>query len=299
MSRIRLNTLLTVCIWVAVVAMGLVGEPAAQAASLGEEALARIQQDGFTGDRFTFCVLGDSHGKGMAEVLSQNVKEMNLLDPAFIIEVGDALMGYTSDARAVHKEWDEFLAIVATSRVPYMLIPGNHDTWDWQSQAIFKERVGPVAFSFDYGNSHFICLTTDEPANWIDYRLAYLGQAQICWLKEDLAAHSDATHIFIFVHKPTWVDKSNWLAEIHPLLTQYPVKALFAGHHHIYRKDVVDGIPCFITSGGGPSVNPGPGGFHHFMHISVKGDQVRFAVVKTGSVVSEDVVTGKVIETGQ
>ena len=44
---------------------------------------------------------------------------------------------------------------------------------------------------------------------------------------------------------------------------------------------------------------PEEGGFYHFLHVSVKGDQVRFAVVKTGGIESEDVVTGPVIETGQ
>jgi len=60
------------------------------------EALAQLDHEGFTGDRFTFCVLGDTRPPTVpkpAKILSQNVAEMNLLDPAFIINLGDLIPG--------------------------------------------------------------------------------------------------------------------------------------------------------------------------------------------------------------
>ncbi len=84
-----------------------------------------------------------------------------------------------------------------------------------------------------------------------------------------------------------------------PLLKKYNATAMFAGHDHIYRKDVVDDIPCFVTGGGGAEIGSGEGSFHHFMYVSVKGEQVNFAVVKTGGVVSEEIVTGQTITTGE
>ena len=263
------------------------------------EALAQLDGDGFTGDRFTFCVLGDTRHWipiVMPEAFINNITQMNLLDPSFIIDVGDLILGYIDSAALTHAEWDSFLATIAASRVPFIPIVGNHDVWNRQSQTIFKERVGPVVFSFDYGNSHFICLNTEEPGH-----TGNIGPAQLRWLKEDLAAHADAVNLFVFLHEPIWAYDSNWLTEVHPLLKKYPVKAVFAGHEHIYRKDIVDGIPCFITGGGGAELGgtPETGGFYHFLHVSVKGDQVHIAVIKTGGIESEDVVTGQVIETGQ
>jgi len=242
MSCRRLNTLMMVGISVAIVAVGLVSTPVAQSATMCAEALARIEQESFTGDRFTFCILGDTRVPGLAKIFPQNIKEMNLLDPSFIIDVGDLIPGYTGDAILIQRQWDDFLKVTAASRVPLVPVVGNHDVWDHQSLAIYKHRIGPV-----------------------------------------------------------WADESNWLAEVHPLLKQYPVKAVFAGHIHIYRKDVVNGIPCFITGGGGAEIgsNPEAGDFYHFLHVSVKGDQVHIAVIKTGGIESEDVVTGQVIETGQ
>jgi len=279
------------------------------------EALTRLEEDGFTGDRFTFCVLGDTRHWTpivMPEAFLKNIREMNLLDPSFIIDIGDLIVGYTyevplagyTEEGLIHAEWDEFLATIATSRVPFIPVVGNHDVWDWRSQRIFKERVGPVTFSFDYGNSHFVCLTTEEPGH-----RNYITLPQLHWLEADLAAHRQATNIFVFMHEPIWGYShigSNWLSDVQPLLLKYPVKAVFASHEHIYRKDVVDGIPCFVTGGGGAELGGGakggaqnPGAFHHFLHVSVKGDQMHIAVVKTGNIESEDVVTGQAIETTQ
>lgn len=289
MKRIRPNTLMTVCVWIAVVAVGLTSQPAVQSATMYEEALARIEQDGFTGDRFTLCVLGDTRVPGLAKIFPQNIKEMNLLDPSFIVDVGDLIPGYTADTARIHRQWDDFLKVATASRIPLVPVVGNHDVWGRQSQAIYKQRIGPVAFSFDYGNSHFICLTTEQPGY-----VSNISPAQRRWLREDLEAHSDATHIFVFMHKPIWASES-WLAEVHPLLKNYPVKAVFAGHDHIYRKDMVDDIPCIVTGGGGAELYAGE--FYHFLHISVKGEDVQFAVIKTGNIESVDVVTGQVIET--
>jgi len=226
-------------------------------ATMCDEALAEIESDGFTGDRFTFCVIGDTRVPGLAEIFPQNLREMNLLAPAFIIDVGDLIPGHTG-VNAINRQWDDFARVCAASQVPLVPVVGNHDVWDWQSRAIYRQRI-----------------------------------------KEDLEASRSAAHIFVFMHKPIWSYDTNWLSEVHPLLAKYPVRAVFAGHEHVYRKDVVDDIPCFITGGGGAELGGGEGGFYHFMHVSVKGERVSFAVVKTGGIAGEEIVTGKTITTAE
>jgi len=295
-NRWKLAVVLVVVAGIAVLALG--GQLAADSgsATMCEEALAEIESDGFTGDRFTFCVIGDTRVPGLAEIFPENLREMNLLDPAFIIDVGDLIPGYTDDVSAINRQWDDFARVCAASQVPLVPVVGNHDVWDWQSHAIYRQRIGPLAFSFSYGNAHFIFLDTEEPG-----RMNNIGPAQLRWLKEELEAHRSAPHIFVFMHKPIWQGvhslNSNWLSEVHPLLAKYPVKAVFVGDEHHYRKWVVDGIPCFITGGGGAELDDD--GFYHFMHVSVKGKQLSFAVVKTGGVVSEEIATGKTITTGK
>ncbi len=278
------------------VATGAFGPVGAEAvtATMCDEALAEIESDGFIGDRFTFCVIGDTRVPGLAEIFPQNLREMNLLDPAFIIDVGDLIPGYTGNVSAINRQWDDFARVCAASQVPLVPVVGNHDVRDWQSRAIYRQRIGPLAFSFSYGNAHFICLDTEEPGHTNN-----IGPAQLRWLKGDLEAARSAAHIFVFMHKPIWAYDANWLRDVHSLLMKYPVKAVFAGHEHVYRKDVVDDIPCFVTGGGGAEIGSGKGGFYHFMHVSVKGERVNFAVVKTGGVASEEIVTGKTIATGE
>jgi len=293
-NRWKLAVMLAVVAGIAVLAP--VGQLPADSgsATMYDEALAEIESDGLIGDRFTFSVIGDTRVPGLAEIFPQMLGEMNLLAPAFIFDVGDLIMGYTDDVSAINREWDDFARVCATSQVPFVPVVGNHDVWDWQSRAIYRQRIGPLAFSFSYGNAHFICLDTEEPGH-----TSNIGPAQLRWLKEELEASRSATHIFVFMHRPIWAYESNWLSEVHPLLVKYPVKAVFVGHEHVYRKDVVDDIPCFVTGGGGATPDPGKGGPYHFMHVSVKGEQVNFAVVKRGGVVSEEIVTGQTITTGE
>ena len=258
------------------------------------EALAVLEQEQFAGDRFSFCVLGDNQvPSGLSEIFVQGIKEMNLLDSSFIIEVGDLIPGVAGDTAGIHREWDTFLGATSASRVPFIPVVGNHDVeGGWDYLHIYKQRIGPLAFSFDYGNSHFLCLSTEEFG-----QRGNIGPAQLRWLKEDIAAHQKATNIFVFMHQPIWVEayRTDWLADVHPLLKTYPVKAVFAADQHLYRKDMVDDIPCFITGGAGAEGS----GFYHFLHVSVKGDEVKIAVVKIGNIQSGDVVTGEVITTTQ
>lgn len=250
-------------------------------------------------DRFTFCAVADTQTSKPAvpkEVTRREIGEMELLDPNFVIASGDMIRGYTGDEALVHKEWDAHLELTNALPMPFVPVAGNHDIWGWDSRQIYRDRIGPTAFSFDYGNAHFIALDTEEPLH-----MATLSPAQISWLEEDLQslqAHGGATHIFMFMHKPIWVPRyqSNFMEKILPLVKKYPVRAIFAGHEHLYRVDSIEGVECkfFVIGGGGGNllVGPGLGGFHHFVHVSVDGDRITYAVVKPGNIEPISVMQG-------
>ena len=188
-------------------ASGPVGAEA-ETATMYTSALAQIESDGFTGARFTFCVIGDTRVPGLAEIFPQNLREMNLLDPAFIIDVGDLIWGINDDVSAVNRQWDDFVEACAASQVPLVPVAGNHDVWDWWSRALYRQRIGPLGFSFSYGNAHFICVDTEETGYTRDYG-GQISPAQLRWLKEDLEAHRNVTNIFVFMHKPIWAYDTN------------------------------------------------------------------------------------------
>lgn len=265
-----------------------------------DAALDYLQAHQPAGDRFTFCAVADTQTSKPAvpkEVTIREVGEMGLLDPDFVISSGDMIRGYTGDETLVRKMWAAHLELTNALPMPFVPGPGNHDIWGWNSREIYKDLIGPTAFSFDYGNAHFIALDTEEPQH-----MAALSEPQLRWLEEDLQKHGDATHIFMFMHKPIWVPRyeSNFMERILPLVKKYPVRAIFAGHEHLYRVDSIKGIDCkfFVIGGGGGSLLVGPklGGFHHFLHVSIKGEQVSYAVIKPGNIEPISVMPGMQLE---
>ena len=254
-------------------------------------------------ERFTFCAIADTQTLKPAvpkEITRRIVGEMELLDPNFVIASGDQIRGYTGDEALIDQMWDAHLELTNALPMPWVPVPGNHDIWDPASRQIYQERIGPTTFSFDYGNAHFIALDTEEPEH-----MATLSPDQISWLEEDRRTHGDAEHIFMFMHKPIWVPRyqSNFNEKILPLVKTYPVRAIFAGHEHLYRVDSIKGVNCkfFVIGGGGGDLLmvPGLGGFHHFLHVSVDGDQITYAVIKPGNIEPISVMEGMQLKVGE
>lgn len=271
--------------------------------------LSHVEREG----PFRFVVLGDNRsGKPIVqpEVYRTNIREINLLDPDFVVIVGDLILGYVQrgfgragvteamgDAALIRAEWDEFDRVTGKFTMPYYLVVGNHDVWDEQSQAIYQERYGDLYYSFDHRGSHFVVLDCEGTG-----QRGQIAGAQLEWLKRDLETHREAHHVFVFLHEPLWEygdAQSNWNREIHSLMAQYGVHAVFCGHWHNYRKSRTrDGVRYLVTGGAGASV-PGSeaeGGFYHYLLVTVRGDEVKVAVIRTGHVYSEDIVTSESLD---
>jgi hypothetical protein len=253
---------------------------------------------------FRFAVIGDSRIAPLPDRSNQfeqpqmflrTIREINLLDYDLVLDVGDLILGGTDRAEEIERMWDGFDAAWQGFEMPAKMIAGNHDIWDAQSDAVYRRRYGDPTYSFDMGGCHFIVLNSEDAPQDVNT----IRGAQLAWLKADLEANREAAHTFVFLHKPLWTftdDKSNWNAQVHPLLAQYGVEAVFAGHDHLYRECAPrDGVRYFITGGGGAEIGVGTaeGGFHHHMAVSVRGDDVRYAVVQTGSVLPTDVVSDR------
>ncbi|NIM04915.1 MAG: hypothetical protein GTO55_03085 [Armatimonadetes bacterium] len=258
---------------------------------------------------FRFIVLGDSRApwhflddvqEGRMEPFQpegfrQIIAEANLLRPSFVIDVGDLILGYSAPD-LTEREWDNYLETITASERPFISVVGNHDVWNTASAETWKRRIGPLYFSFDYGNSHFICLDSEESRVLGDEGAGVISDEQISWLKMDLEANKHAQNIFVFQHEPFFLaeeyPESNWPA-VHNMLKQYPVRAVFVGHWHQYGKyDARDGIEYVITGGGGAEVYSAPelGNFHHYLLVEVDGSNIDWVVIKPGAVLSREVV---------
>jgi len=239
---------------------------------------------------FKFAILGDSQLHN-PEVFESLVLEVELLSPDFVIQVGDLIHGYTYDPGQIRMEWELFKQQIAPLSMPFYPVAGNHDVGTLPLEEIYGEIWGrdKYYYSFDHKGSHFAILDTD-------YQLSYgkITDNQMKWLSKDLDKNKDAEHIFIFMHRPLWRDrKSNW-GELASLLNKYEnVRSVYAGHTHEYCLEIVDNLRCFIINSSG-NMNysaPSVGYFHQFLYVSVKGEEVKEAVIPAGTVKPPDYVT--------
>ncbi len=256
-------------------------------------------------DEVRFVVWGDSQfaNKPLFERL---VHETDLLNPDFVIQVGDMIQGYTYDAEAVREEWKLYNAQIEPLTMPFHPVPGNHDVVTTPSEEVYKEVWGEdkLVYSFDYGSVH--CIVLDSYFGEEDERIA---EWQREWLANDLFDYAAANggensaelaskSIFVFLHAPLWRYKSDhpgrqdW-DEVHQLLQRYPVKLVVGGHTHEYVWEDRDGIDYLVMNSSGSMGNRSErgGSIHALLHVSVRdGQDVRYGVIKAGSVLPLDTV---------
>ena len=76
---------------------------------------------------FHFVIMSDRTGGHRPRIFSQAIEQVNLLQPAFVLSVGDLIEGYTKDASRLAEEWKEFQGFTHRLQMPFFYVPGNHD----------------------------------------------------------------------------------------------------------------------------------------------------------------------------
>jgi predicted phosphodiesterase len=238
---------------------------------------------------FKFVVLADSQFHNPA-IFERMVREVDLLKPALVVQVGDLINGYQYDEKDLRAEWVRFKKQIAPLSMPYYPVPGNHDVTTTQAIKVYAEVWGNDRFfySFDHANSHFIVLDA-----YHNLQYDTVGEEQIKFLKDDLATHAHADNIFVFIHAPFDLDASSGWDKIHALLRQYPVRIVFSGHIHTYNFHTEDGIRYInFNSSGLMNYNYFELGMgFEFLVVSVQDKDATVAIIKGGSVYAEDLAS--------
>ncbi len=253
-----------------------------------------------------FVVMGDNRPHwGGDDVVTPSVMyqraigELNLLQPELVVIVGDLIYGYDSDMELIEREWEAFDKATARLEMPVHLVAGNHDIWNRPSERMYQRRCGPLWYSFDRKDCHFVVLDSEDQT-----APDQIAGGQLAWLRADLAA-AKGKRIFVFLHKPLWEPEhpnSGWKENVHPLLARAGADTVFAGHWHIYRQaPTKDGVRYIITGGAGAEIGDEPlmGDFYHYIVVTAPpagGGEARLAIIRTGSVEPKDVVTAASVE---
>ena len=247
--------------------------------------------------KFSFAVIGDKTGGGPEgwPYFDAAVDHVNLIRPDFAVMTGDMVPGYTSDSTRIVAEWEEFLTHARRLEVPLFVIPGNHDFTSAALIAEWRRRMGRTYYSVDWKGAHFLMLNSEEERDGAQD----FGAEQMAFIREDLAAHADATHTFLFLHRPAWrTDDTDMCYEqdwprIIEMLGDRPY-TVFAGHWHHLIHDRIDGHDFIVMGPTGGATRPSDyyplGSFHHWTHVTVDGDSVHVAHIPAGqSVLPRDV----------
>lgn len=168
-----------------------------------------------------------------------------------IVETGDAEESWNKEL--FHPELKNIRAELAN--LAFIPVRGNHE----HSGVLFGKyfpfpypNTDGRYWSFDYGPAHFTVID--------QYSEHQPGSAQYEWLVKDLAA-TQKPWKFVALHMPGWsaTERANAFVQdaLQPLLEQYGVAALFAGHDHFYSRAEVNGVQHLtIGTGGAPSYDP-------------------------------------------
>jgi 3',5'-cyclic AMP phosphodiesterase CpdA len=261
-----------------------VGGGVAASVSL-DQALAASRKGGAI-QPFSFVQVSDSHigfnkppnpdahvtyREAVAKIRALPVK------PAFVIHTGDV----TQLSRDT--EFDDADQILKEAGVEAFHVPGEHDMLDDAQGKAFLDRYGKGTkgdgwFSFDHSGVHFVGLITvkDLKAGG----MGHLGEAQIAWLKDDLAGRASSQPIVVFTHVPLWTVYQPWgwgvddadQALAH--LRRFGSVTVLNGHiHQVQQK--VEGNITFHTARSTAFPQPAPGTAPSPGPLKVAADQLR------------------------
>ncbi len=259
-------------------------------------------------EEFHFAVIGDrTGGSDPGGIFNRAIEQLNLLQPAFVINVGDLVEGYTDDRAKANAEWDQVEGTIKTLDMPFFYVVGNHDMGNNNMKRVWTERRGATYYYFIYHNVLFLVFNSEDPSNPVPQGMEektaqykklqkedpataqklleefmasiesykkpmVMSDQQLNYFKKVVADHPEVRWTFAFLHQPDWEHKTPGKAfqTIEQMLQGRP-HTVIAGHLHYYdyqKRNDVD----YITMGpvGASFHKNGPGNVDDILWVTMK-----------------------------
>jgi len=267
-------------------------------------------------DGFQFAVIGDrAGGADHRGIFERAMDQLNLLQPEFVINVGDLIEGYSKDREKLTAQWDEVDGMLSKLEMPFFRTVGNHDLGNETMQQVWLDRHSATYYHFVYRDALFLVLNSEDPprpapegmeedielynrlqkedpekakamlAEFMASVASFLGKPanfsgqQVSYVKEVLAKHPDVRWTFVFVHEPAWENPSENFLAIEQLLQERSY-TFVAGHLHYY--DIKERFGRdYITMGpaGASFHKDDPGNVDHILRVTMTEDGPRIAQI--------------------
>ncbi|CAN5369633.1 hypothetical protein BH10PLA2_BH10PLA2_07170 [soil metagenome] len=224
-------------------------------------------------DDFQFAVISDRTGGHRPNIFAQAVERLNLMQPEFVLSVGDLIEGGANKKpEQIKAEWDDLNGMVNQLQMKFFYAPGNHDVGAPGTDQYWKDKIGRRWYHFIYHNVLFLVLNTDDPPGIGGF---HLGDEQLAWAEKILAENKNVRWTIVSMHKPLWVRPDvakTGLLRLEKALSDRPY-TVFVGHVHRYQKFMRNGRDYYqlATTGGGSKLRGvQEGEFDHFVWVTMK-----------------------------
>lgn len=200
--------------------------------------LGMIVQQNLLGQNFKFAQVSDTHigsSENAKEDLERTVRDINqntLLD--FVLVTGDITEMGTDKELATAK------GILEKIKIPYYVVPGNHDTgWSESGGVTFIKEFGYDKFAFEHNGYKFIGCASGPYVRMSD---GHIPREAIVWLDSVLAKTPKDERLVFVNHYPIDNSLDNWY-EVIDRLKEYNTQFVICGHGHRNKAFDFEGIP--------------------------------------------------------
>jgi hypothetical protein len=250
-----------------------------------------VTHTGFREDpcKLQFAIVSDLWGGYRPGVFEDAAKKLELLQPPFVMSVGDLIDGKTLDTDTLDRQWHYFDSLVNSLSMPFFYVPGNHDISNPWMETEWSRRLGRPYYYFIHHNVLFLCLNTQDGGS------SGIGEEQIAYFRKAIKEHPGVGWIFVFMHRPVWHYPGRNEEGYERIEDELAGKnyTVFSGHHHTYLKAVKNGQEHFVlgsTGGGSDLRGPEFGEFDHITWVTwIKGGQPRIINLEISGMLFDDV----------
>jgi outer membrane protein assembly factor BamB/predicted phosphodiesterase len=188
---------------------------------------------------FRFAFISDTHigspNGGAEEDLRRTVADINQMEGIdFVVITGDITeLGTDAEIKLAKQILDEL-------KVPYYIIPGNHDSgWSESGGVTFGKIFGNDKFIFEHNGIIFMGCASGPYVRMSD---GHIPRDAVVWMDTELKKINPAKPVIFLNHYPIDNSLDNWYEAINRL-KEHNTLAILCGHGHNNHALNFEGIP--------------------------------------------------------